>query len=200
MSRSEDLYELNIVQNLPEVGDLLVAAPLLDDGVFEHSVVMMVEKGDDGSDLGLVLNQRSIYTLDEIFTDMGILMKVPVYCGGPVGLNKLFYIHTLGELFPGSLEIKDGLYMNGDLKQIVEYINAGYPVEGCIRFFVGYSGWSPEQLEREIGEESWAVVKPESGYGKLLNGQGAKYWRSMLNNLDERFLKWKSIPNYPDLN
>lgn len=200
MSRKEDFYRLNIVQNLPGVGDLLVAAPLLDDGIFEHSVVLIVESENDGGDVGLVLNQRSIYTLDEVLPDMKLQLKIPVYCGGPVGLNKLFYIHTLGELFTDSIEIKDGLYMNGDLKQIAEYINAGYPVEGCIRFFVGYSGWSPEQLEREVEEESWAVVKPDDNYGKFLNGYGTKYWRSILNDLDERFLKWKSIPNYPDFN
>lgn len=200
MGKNGDLYELNIVQSMPEKGDLLVSAPLLNDGVFEHSVVLMADKGRDDSDMGFVLNQKSIYTLDDVFDKREILFKVPVYCGGPVGLNKLFYVHTLGELFTDTIQIADGLYMNGNLDEILEYVNAGYPVEGCMRFFIGYSGWSPEQLEREIGEESWAVVKPENGYGRLLNGYGTKYWRSLLNDLDDRFMKWKSIPNFPDFN
>lgn len=63
-------------------------------------------------------------------------------------LHRLFYIHTLGRIVSGSIEIAEGLYIGGDIEEILSYIRRGNTVEGHIKFFLGYSGWEAGQFRR----------------------------------------------------
>ena len=134
-------------------GTLLVATPsVMGDGNFHRAVVLLVNHGDSGS-IGFILNKKIEYTLDEVLE--GILSKQPLYFGGPVEPDNLFYIHTLGSQISKSIPITDSLYWNGDFEEVVQLLEAGKLNEENIRFFLGYSGWSEGQLEAELEEKSW---------------------------------------------
>ena len=82
-------------------GTLLVATPsVMGDGNFHRALVLLVNHGDSGS-IGFILNKKIEYTLDEVLE--GVLSKQPLYFGGPVEPDNLFYIHTLGNQISKSI-------------------------------------------------------------------------------------------------
>ena len=74
--------------------------------------------------------------------------------------DTLFYLHTL-ENITDSLPIANGLYLNGDFTAIKQFMTEGNSIKGRIRFFLGYSGWEPGQLKKEIEENTWLVDKAD---------------------------------------
>lgn len=188
-----DILKMKFDQPVPKVGDLLLAEPLMKDITFQRSVVVLVEHSDTFGTMGFVTNRCSNFDLEEIVEGIECDEEIPVYIGGPVHRDRLYYIHTLGNLIPDSLEVSRGLYVSGDFKAMIEYINSGAPVEGHVRFFLGYSGWEKGQLENELKNFDWAVTKmrePE----RLLTLDEEDAWRAEVSELDERYLLWLNCP------
>jgi putative transcriptional regulator len=91
---------------LPSKGSVLLSEPFLQDPHFERSVVLMCEHSDAES-FGFVLNHPSAVQLNDL---VDIAPKsIPVFIGGPVANNSLFYIHTLTDI-DSSEEILPGLF------------------------------------------------------------------------------------------
>ena len=144
------IFQIESNKMKPQAGSILISAPFLRDYHFARSVVLLVEHNDEGS-MGIVLNKKFNYqiNLDELVPELEFMPKIPVYKGGPVSRDILFYLHTLHEL-EGAVSLGNGLYLNGNFDQLKQYILDGNPVEGVIRFFTGYAGWDAGQLEKEI--------------------------------------------------
>ena len=135
------IFQIKSNQTLPSPGGILIASPLLNDYHFMRSVVLLITHSEEGSLEG------SAY--------------IPVFKGGPMERDTIFFIHTLKQL-KGALELGNGLYMNGDFKAVQQYILDGGPLDGHIRFFAGYAGWSHGQLQQEIQRNSWFIGKGNS--------------------------------------
>ena len=99
---------------IPHAGSLLVAEPFLRERYFHHSVICLVDYEERGSAMGIVLNNRTSYTLQDLLPSVTASVTIPVYCGGPMSCERLYFVHTLGDLIPSSREIVDGLYIGGD--------------------------------------------------------------------------------------
>ena len=85
--------------------------------------------------------------------------EIPLFLGGPVGTQMMFYMHTLGpEVVPEAIEVGDGVWFGGDFDAIKRYVELGAPVEGRIKFIVGYSGWEKDQIASELQRHDWAVL------------------------------------------
>jgi putative transcriptional regulator len=82
-----------------------------------------------------------------------------VYNGGPVEQDNLYFIHKIPDLIPESIEISLGIYWGGDFDVVLTLINEGKIKSSDIRFFLGYSGWEPFQLEEELEINSWIVTE-----------------------------------------
>lgn len=175
-------------------GSVLVAQPLLNDVCFKHAVVTLVDCDDDYM-LGLVMNLATGHTLDEYVDGMAAACDVPVYCGGPVGKDRMVVMHTLGaDCFPGSREFAPGLYLGGDFDEALDYVNNGYPIEGMMRFFVGYSGWDANQLADEMAEGTWGVADSIFDKSELLTGDGDAYWHKAVRELGSTYRAWNLFP------
>jgi putative transcriptional regulator len=117
--------------------------------------------------------------------------------GGPVRKDTVHYIHTLGELIPNSVHVKDEIYWGGDFEQIKEYIREGLIQPSQIRFFLGYSGWSPRQLEGEIENNAWLVSEVDSS--KIMKPD-ENLWNKILQSLGSHYKSWTNCPENPTLN
>ncbi len=179
-------------------GDLLIAAPLEKEH-FSRSVVLIIDSDKAEGKLGLVLNKRSAMTLKDLVPIWDSAEDIPVFIGGPVENDRLFMLHTLGDEFPGSIEILPGLFVGGSTEAMVNYIREGKPIDGKIRFFAGYAGWGSEQLEAEIDAKVWCVAMPQNSED-LLSGSGNAFWRREVKKMGERYRGWLSVPSNPDLN
>ena len=194
-----DKIQLRFDQPAPKVGDLLLAEPLMVNDVFRRSVIVLIEHGDNLGTMGFITNHRSEYTLNELVEEIERDEEIPVYVGGPVRCNQLYYIHTLGHLIPESIEVCNGLYVSGDFNAIIEYVNSGAPIEGKIRFILGYSGWSRGQLQDELKNFDWAVM--EKGDAEtLLSTEEDETWRQCVSELDDRYWLWLNCPTSLHLN
>lgn len=189
-------FNLSTVKLPVHAGDLLVAEPFLDDKWFGRSVVSVISYDKDAGATGLVLNRPSALTLDDVLDGVGSNgSRVRVYNGGPLGRDRLFFVHNLGpELFPGALEYVPGLWIGGDFDKAVDYINDGYPAEGFMRFFAGYSSWQGHQLDDELDGETWAVMPAGVTMPQLLCGDGDAYWQRAVKTLGKRYRSWQLIP------
>ena len=139
--------------------------------------------------------------LSELLDGVSKEADQPVYCGGPLGLDRLYFIHTLGpEVIPDGRPYSNGLYVGGDFDAVLEYVNSGYPAEGNLRFFIGYSSWCPGQLEQEIREGTWAQAPSPRSPEELLNGNAVPYWHRNVRSLGEAYRPWLLLPRYPSYN
>lgn len=172
-----------------KAGTLLVAEPYADDPFFGRSVVMVTQHDDTGT-IGFILNKPLDCRLDELL-DGFPYCESSVALGGPVGHTSLNFIHSLGNvLIPNAYHVSDRLFWGGSFEVLSELLRAGAIASGEVRFFLGYSGWTPGQLEAEIECGVWAVVSSVSLDPLLRNDA---LWYSVVSSVPE-LQDWALIP------
>ena len=197
MYTNADIFKIETNHVVPSRGKVLISEPFLCDQTFGRSVVLLVDHGEDGT-MGLVLNKPIPLFLNEVLQGFSCPENIPIYKGGPLSTDTLFYLHTF-EQISGSLPISKGLYLNGDFDAIKAYLMQGNPVKGKIRFFLGYSGWEHEQLSREIEENTWLVGKMNID-SMLDEKSSSNLWKNALGNLGSKYEMWSRFPQIPTLN
>lgn len=178
-------------------GTLLVSEPFLQDENFMRSVVLLCDHQEVGS-FGLVLNKLSILTLDEVLEEIP-LPHIPVFVGGPVEQNTLHFIYKSKHKFPGGIRLGEDVYWGGDFDLVVKGLLEGQIDEACIRFFIGYSGWSAGQLDQEVRENTW-IVTNAIGAECLFEHTSDELWRYILKHLGGEFKQMANYPIDPRLN
>ena len=196
MNIDSDIFKIQSNNVLPSRGRILISEPFLRDATFGRSVILLVDHTDEGS-MGLVINKQLPLFLNDIIMEFKYLDEIPLYKGGPIATDTLFYLHTLSDI-PGSISISKGLYLNGDFDEIKKYILQGNKISECIRFFLGYSGWECEQLIQEIKENTWIIAKEDPSY--LLDGEVKDMWKNALGKLGSKYETWSRFPQVPSLN
>ncbi len=178
----------------PAAGKILLAAPLMNDTTFSRSVIYLVEHTKEGS-VGLVLNQPLSVNLDEVM--FGLPIKgLKLFDGGPVNQDNLFYIHKYCNEVVDSQHVHNAICWGGDFNSLADVIKTETKIDSMIRFFAGYSGWDPGQLDREIDENSWYVADIDD---KLIfdSLSGNEFWMHVVQTLGKDFSYFKHIPMHP---
>lgn len=176
-------------------GDLLVAQPFLEESWFRRGVIALIDYNSAEGGTGVVLNNGTNYVLSDVLDEVADSTDVPVYCGGPLSQDRLYFVHTLGErILPGARLFAPGLYIGGSFEAAVQYVNDGYPTEGLLRFFIGYSGWAPGQLEQEMADNVWAPLNPAGEPRNILTGSGSPFWHRAVRRLGSHYRSWQLIP------
>jgi len=196
MAQYNDVFKIKHNSVLPAKGKLLISEPFLQDAYFQRSVVLLIEHSENGS-MGFVLNKRIGFLLNDFFDGIGALPHIPVYLGGPVASDRLFFIHTLGDKIPGSTQIYKDIYFDGDFEFLLNYLRSGMSFDGKVKFFLGYSGWTENQLKTEIESNSWLVSRQNKN---IFFGEGESFWKYAVQDVGERYKKWINYPKDPQLN
>lgn len=191
-----NIFEATKPKLKPTKGRILIAEPFLQGPYFNRSIIIITEFNKDGT-VGFVLNKSSELYPDEVIEDL-FNFKGELYIGGPVSSNTLHYIHTLGDTIPGSLKIAKNLYWGGDFEKIKALINKGEIDEKSIKFFAGYSGWEPGQLEREIAENSWVVTNMD--IKMVMSDNVENSWKESMEKLGDVYKTWSNFPSNPTFN
>lgn len=123
--------------------------------VFENATILLTEVNQNGA-VGLIVNKPFHRKLNEL-AEFNSSPPVPLYNGGPVDTEHLFFIHQRPDLIPGGRAIGNNVFMGGDFTTAVNFINNQTLSSKDIRIFVGYCGWDAGELEAEIEEGSWIV-------------------------------------------
>jgi len=180
----------------PAKGTVLISEPFLDDDYFKRSVILLCEHNEEGT-FGFVLNNYIEIALTDLIEDLPAF-DTRISIGGPVNSDNLFYLHTLGENIPGSIEVFDGIYMGGSFEVLQVALESGTLQRDQVRFFVGYSGWSPGQLDDEISRNSWFVGKAKAE--DLMNPDIENLWQKVLQDMGSNFSLIAGYPEDPNMN
>lgn len=179
----------------PKKGRLLLSGPLSEDAFFSRSVILLTEHNENGS-VGFALNKTTKIFLNELFEKVEI--KIPVFLGGPVKNNTLHFIHNLGEIIDGSINIIDKIYWGGDFNQVTNLINKKIITLNNSMFFVGYSGWNKNQLNEEILKNYWLVT--ETNQEIIFEKPNKNLWENIVKTFSGKYKIWQNVPINPNFN
>ncbi len=154
------MSEGDVSEGTDITGKLLVATPLIGDGNFERTVVLMVRHQSDGA-TGVVLNRPSGLPAGDVIPQWSSGLAAPptMFIGGPVSNESvvaLARVHHRPEenWWIPVFGLVGVLNLEADVEEVADTV-AG------LRLFSGYAGWSPGQLEEEISSGAWFVVDPD---------------------------------------
>jgi len=130
------------------VGKVLMAEPYMYDPVFKRAVVTICDyKPNDGA-IGFILNKPIKMQVAELVADFPDF-EAHVSYGGPVATDTIHFVHNVGDLIDDSVKVMPGLYWGGDFSKLKFLIQSEMVNADNVRFFVGYSGWEPNQLNSD---------------------------------------------------
>jgi putative transcriptional regulator len=122
---------------------------------FEHTTILVVEHNEKGS-LGFVTNKSFEKSLHDLI-EFSHAKPFPLMDGGPVDREHLFVLHKRPDLIEGGEQVANGLYLGGNMEQVIKTINTSSVAQQEIQIFIGYCGWDAGELEAEVEERSWRV-------------------------------------------
>ena len=137
---------------------------------------MLTEYSEAGA-MGFVLNHQSEYMLGDLLPDTALFGNAGIMWRA--GRRGYFAFYpSLPEKIDGGIEIAEGIYWGGDFEKVKELVTNYQLTEDEIKFFAGYSGWTPGQLEDEIDEDTWIVTdkfNPRSYLRRMSKTCGRKW-------------------------
>jgi putative transcriptional regulator len=142
----------------------LIAMPSMEDPVFGGTVVYVCEHNENGV-LGVVINKPTDMTMQVLFERIELevasaaerhMESQPIMFGGPVQDDRGFVLHTPGAQYSSSLTVTNDIAFTTSI-DVLEAVARGNGPERML-VSIGYSGWSPGQLEDEISRNGWLTV------------------------------------------
>ena len=184
-------------------GQFLVASPKLADPNFFHTVVLLVQHGEEGA-LGLVINRPMATTIKDVWAEVKAegegsgecAVEGHLYQGGPCE-GALMVLH--GDESNTEMTVGDGLYFCMR-RETIERVVAENPPHA--RFFVGYAGWSSGQLENELEGGSWLLAPADAK--AVFESADERLWGDLVRALSRAAVTGlvdpKRIPDDPSVN
>jgi putative transcriptional regulator len=169
-------------------GKLLVSSPLLVDGNFHRTVVLVLEHDADNGAIGVVLNRPSPVPIGEILEAWHAPASEPrvVFVGGPVQREIAIGIGRTpadaAQKVVGAMSMID-LGETPETEQVI----------GDVRVFSGYSGWDAGQLEAEIEEGAWFIIPAVADDVTTPEPEGL--WRAVLGRQKARTSLYATYPD-----
>ncbi len=137
-------------------GTILKSTPTTNDPNFEQAIIFIAEHNEKGA-MGFVINKKFARALNEL-EEFKQGVAFPIYDGGPMDREHLFFVHRRPDLIEEGKQITGSIYLGGNFKQAVKYLNNKTIGATDTKIFIGYSGWDNNQLEEEIEEGSWIIA------------------------------------------
>jgi putative transcriptional regulator len=134
---------------------LLIAMPNLVDPNFFRSVVLLCAHTREGA-FGLVINHPLDLPVQAICEEAEIEWRgdatQKALCGGPVERQRGWLLHPTDKEFEGTQTIYEGIGLTASRDGLVAYAD---DPRGSYKLLLGYAGWGPGQLDREMLQGSW---------------------------------------------
>lgn len=141
----------------------LVSMPQLNDPHFKQTVILMCKHDHKGA-VGIIINRLTDHLIGDIFKHLKIdissthYSNKPVLDGGPIypdlGLvvhNRKFKSQT--ETWESSMDIGEQLRLTSSKDILSDMARGAGPEKAFMS--LGYAGWAPGQLEKELQQNDW---------------------------------------------
>jgi len=151
--RSEDLAQ----------GKILIMQREAPDPLFAHSVIVLAHYDRTGA-LGLMIHYRSDLTIQRALAGIKGAEKRtdPLFVGGPVELQGVLALLRSSSPPADAGHVAGNLYLLSSKQGIAAALSAGRKASE-LRIFLGYAGWGPGQLEREVRLNGWFIFDYDEG-------------------------------------
>ena len=140
---------------------LLIAMPAMGDPYFSRTVTYICEHNDDGA-MGLIINLPVNLTLNELLEQIDAnkpqidSLDQQVLTGGPVAQQRGFVLHSPQSGWSSSLALSDEVMITTSKDILMALGTEQAPDKFMVT--LGYAGWGPGQLEKELAENSWLTT------------------------------------------
>jgi len=165
-------------------GKVLVASRDLNDPNFAETVVLLVRYEKEGV-VGLVLNRRTRIPISRALDEIkGAKDRSdPIYAGGPVGRSRVM------ALVRSRTKVEDADHVFGDVYLLTRETALAKAMQSeaqaeAFHVYLGYAGWTPRQLEAEVGLGAWFIFSGDAAMVFAANPQPV--WQRMIEKTEER--------------
>ncbi|MFB3918042.1 MAG: YqgE/AlgH family protein [Terriglobales bacterium] len=163
-------------------GKLLVASRNVIDPNFVQTVVLLVHY-DTEAVVGLILNRRTDVPLSRVLDEFKTAKDLsdPVYLGGPVQKSAVFALFQSPAKLEGAKHIFDGVYLIF-AKPLFEQTISARPDASVFHVYLGYAGWTDNQLRKEVEGGSWFIFPADAA--TVFNSDPDSMWPQMIQKTE----------------
>ena len=163
-------------------GKVLVASRNLGDPHFVKTVILLVQY-DAQSVLGLILNRRTDVPISRALEDVKAAKdrSDPVYVGGPVDTAGVFALFQSPAKIKGAEPVFDGVYLVTS-KSLFEQTISARPDPGVFHVYLGYAGWTQDQLQKEVELGAWFIFPADAS--TVFNAAPDSLWQEMIGKTE----------------
>lgn len=143
----------------------IIATPNLTDPNFCRAVAYICDHTPEGA-MAIIVNYPLTLHLSDVFQNMDIdsqnrqLNDMTIFAGGPIQQERGFVLHLpCQEHWESSLELSDNISITTS-KDILQAMADNHGPQKAL-IALGYAGWGPGQLEKELADNSW-ILSPAS--------------------------------------
>ncbi len=139
-------------------GQFLIAMPSMNTPHFSQAVIYVCAHTPEGA-MGIVLNRPlASPSFGDLLQQLDVTPVPParhidLFRGGPVDSARGFVLHSADWTGDGSLMVDSKVALTASLDVLKAIADGGGPRHGFLA--LGYAGWGPGQLDREITENAW---------------------------------------------
>ena len=138
---------------------LLVSMPQMADPNFAKTVILLCDYTEDGA-FGLVVNRpmgEPAWQLVRTEPPVRVDPSLRLWMGGPVDPQQTWVLMAEAQ-GPGDehREVCPGVLLSSSKELTLQLLQT--PASSRARVLVGYAGWGPGQLDKELASSSWLTV------------------------------------------
>jgi putative transcriptional regulator len=175
------LPEASSADQEPAQGKLLVATELVQGELFANTVLLLLHYDETGA-FGLVVNRPTDVKPEELLDDEEAIAGYSgtLFWGGPVHMDSLRALMLTDDPPEDAERIIESVY----LVSFEDALELGPADPAVLRFFIGYAGWAPGQLDFEMARGSWRVLPASADL--VFAEEPARLWKRLAPAQEER--------------
>jgi putative transcriptional regulator len=168
-------------------GKLLLASRELGDPRFAETVILLVQYDAQGV-VGLILNRRTDIPLSRVLDGLKAAKdrSDPVYFGGPVETPTVFALFQSPAKIEGAEHIFSGVYLIS-AKTLFEKVISAQPDPGIFHVYLGYAGWTKDQLRKEVELGAWFIFPSDTD--TVFKSDPDSLWLEMIRKTELKFAR-----------
>lgn len=143
-------------------GKFLISSPYaFANDVFNKSLIYIISHSEETGAIGLIVNRMvnklPANTVLKLFKDgeNESSLSMPIYSGGPVEPERGFVLHSKEYTKTALLHADNNLAISSNIEILRDIAHGQGPEHSMV--ILGYSGWTPGQLEGEIEKNMWII-------------------------------------------
>jgi putative transcriptional regulator len=171
----------------PLKGRFLIASRQLLDPNFAKTVVLLLEYNKQGA-MGLIINRPSEMKLSAVLPEIEGLGQRPdtIYLGGPVAKTQLLLLIRTASPPEGSRHVFKDIHISPS-QGVIERMIKKPEGEERFRVYAGYAGWGPGQLDREIANGGWHVLRADAE--TVFDKSASEIWPHLIHRSSAQWVR-----------